>query len=143
VERHVYPRPLYNWTFPTWRYATITQSLWIIMENTQGICCCWNRPSLWLRSYVVVCFCVQWVKVRGDCWLCWYYPHCLIFLFIRNIDMKKRSILGLDLRLWFLTPLSTIFQLYRGGQLYCRWKTDTRRKPRKSLTNLITLCCIQ
>jgi len=45
---------------------------------------------------------------------------------------------------WFLTPLSTIFQLYRDDQLY--WWRSTRRKPstyRKSPSNLITYCCIE
>jgi len=45
---------------------------------------------------------------------------------------------------WLLTPLSTIFQLYRDDQLY--WRRSTRRKPptyRKSPSNLITYCCIE
>jgi hypothetical protein len=43
--------------------------------------------------------------------------------------------------LWCITPLSIAFQLYGGGG-----KLSTRRKPptcRKSLTNFITLCCIE
>jgi len=43
--------------------------------------------------------------------------------------------------LWCLTTLSTILQLYRGGGN----RSATRKPPtcRKSLTNLITLCCIE
>ena len=35
---------------------------------------------------------------------------------------------GLVLGVWCLTPLSTIFQLYRGGQFFCFKETGVPRK---------------
>ena len=46
--------------------------------------------------------------------------------FIIPIDETQSVYVRFGLGLWYLTPLSTIFQLYRGGQ-FCWW-----RKPEKT-----------
>ena len=37
---------------------------------------------------------------------------------VQVYDIESMWIMGYRLWLWYLTPLSTIFQLYRGGQFY-------------------------
>jgi len=39
---------------------------------------------------------------------------------------------------WYVTPLPTIFQLYRGGQFYWWRKLEKTPTFHKSLTNIIT-----
>ena len=65
-------------------------------------------------------------------------------LFCVCLDINDSRLLhfsSVELGLWCLMPLSTIFQLYRGGGNRSSW-----RKPPtccKSPKNFITQCCIE
>ena len=37
--------------------------------------------SLQHESYIMFCYCVQWVEVKGDCWFCWYWWNWWSLLF--------------------------------------------------------------
>ena len=84
-----------------------------------------------IRSFLTLKIKIYGIQIN------WYFWSLILYIdpSLSNFFLYFKCLVWV-VGLWCLTPLSTIFQLHRGGN------RSTRRKPqtcRKSLTNLILL----
>ena len=64
-----------------------------------------------------------------------------VFVLLLNLIRMENEIHLIDLVLWCLMPLPTIFQGYRGGHCYWWWTRKKLPTCRESLTSSIIYCC--
>ena len=66
----------------------------------------------------------DYILLTGQCVVYFLYAEVITQYNVEKKNIKKKItqyFKGLALWLWYLAPLSTIFQLFLGGQLHC-WK---------------------